>query len=419
LIDGCDALKHLLTHNDEPRSRQRNHIRRAISIYRSLAAANVVERLDDPDEDGRLVRVTVDLQVDFALNQPLSPFVLEAIPLLDLESPDHALDVLSIVESTLGDPGPIIAAQLNQAKTDLINELKSRGVEYDERMAALEKVEHPKPLREFTYDLFDLYREVHPWVGDHNIRPKSVAREMYERAMGFADYVKHYKVARSEGLLLRYLGDAYKGLVQSVPEQAKTDEVLDLTEWLGELVRQVDSSLLDEWATLQSPPPSLDAEEAALERAAHELPTGPPPITANERGFRVLVRNEAFRRVELLARRDWAGLAALDDDGTAGGRGSARAAGSGASGAGWAPSRWQAETAAYFAEHGSIGIGPDARRADRFEVMVDPATRRWHVRQVIEDPEGFDEWGLDLDVDLAASDEAGQPVVVPLGLSRR
>ena len=193
--DGCAALRHLLTDNDEPRPSQRRHIRRAIAIYRSLAATQVIEQLDAPDDKGRRVRVTIDLQADFALNQPLSPFVLEALPHLDTQSPDFPLDVLSIVESTLDNPGPVLAAQLDRLKTEVINRLKTEGVEYEERMEILEKLEHPKPLRDFTYELFDQYRLVHPWVGDHNIAPKSVARDLSEGAINMKTARDIYRYA--------------------------------------------------------------------------------------------------------------------------------------------------------------------------------------------------------------------------------
>ena len=398
--DGCAALRHLLTDNDEARPAQRRHIRRAIAIYRSLAASGVIERLDAPDAQGREVRVTVDLQEDFALNQPLSPFVLEALPQLDADAPDLALDVLSIVESTLDNPGPILAAQLDRLKTEVINRLKTEGVEYEERMEILEKLEHPKPLRDFTYDLFDQYRLVHPWVGDHNIAPKSVARDLAEQSMGFAEYVAHYKVARSEGLLLRYLTDAYKGLVQNVPEHLKTDELLDLTEWLGELVRQVDSSLLDEWDRLKHPDQLVADAQGGIDVDAAELSrlAAPPPVTANRRAFTVMVRNECFRRVTLAGNRRWDELGELDAE------------------AGWDAARWRAAFEPYLAEHDLIGIGPDARSGAFFQVTE--ATDVWKVRQVIDDPAGDHEWAIHVEVDLAASDELGAPVVRPTGVDR-
>ena len=393
--DGCAAMRRLLTANDEPRPSQRRHIRRAIGIYRSLLSAGVVERLDAPDEWGRTVRVTVDLQEDFALNQPLSPFILEAVPRLDAASPVHALDVVSIVESTLDNPGAVLAAQLSKAKDEAMTKMKADGVEYEDRIAALEKVEYPKPLREFTYDLFDSYRLAHPWAADHNIAPKSVVRDMYERAMGFPEYVAHYGVARSEGLVLRYLTDAYKALVQAVPEEAKTADLLDVTAWLGELVRQVDSSLLDEWERLRDPE-ALAAAIAATGPAPIE--ETPPPVTANERAFRVMVRNAAFRRVELAARRDWAALGALDAE------------------TGWGPDRWTTELAPYFADHDQILTGAEARAGELFQLTV--TGRTWAVRQVLDDPAGDREWGIRLEVDLDRSDAIGAPSIAPTAVER-
>jgi hypothetical protein len=264
-------------------------------------------------------------------------------------------------------------------------------------------VEYPKPLGGFLYDLFDSYRVVHPWAADHNIRPKSVVRDLYQRAMGFGDYVAHYGVTRSEGLLLRYLSDAYKSLTRAIPEDSKTDELIDFTEWLGELVRQVDSSLLDEWELLRNPPPGVAAEHAGALRgaalaAAIEDPA-PPPVTANRRAFRIMVANAVFRRVELLSRRSWSELAAL-------GEATADAA----------AFDWEAAAAGYFEEHPSIGIGAQAR--DRALLQITEGPSAWRVRQVLDDPDSYREWGLELEVDLAASDEAGEPVLVPLGIER-
>jgi len=110
--------------------------------------------------------------------------------------------------------------------------------------------EHPQPPRGFLYGAFDIFRRHHPWVESDNVRPKSVAREMHERVMTFGEYVNHYGLKRSEGLLLRYLTDAYRALVQNVPAELRTPELDGLTDWLGALVRGVDSSLLDEWERL-------------------------------------------------------------------------------------------------------------------------------------------------------------------------
>lgn len=248
--DGCADLRRLLVENHETRRRQRRHIRRAVAIYRSLLEAGVVEVLDSPDEWGRRVRVTVDLQDSFALHQPLSLFAVEALGVLDPDEDDYPRDVLSVIESVLENPGPVIAAQIERLRTELLGELKAQGVPYEERMERLAVVEQPKPLREFLYGSFDIFRRHHPWVEGENVRPKSVAREMHEQAMNFGEYVNHYGLKRSEGLLLRYLSDAYRALVQNVPADRRTPALDELTDWLGALVRGVDSSLLDEWERL-------------------------------------------------------------------------------------------------------------------------------------------------------------------------
>ncbi|HVE46238.1 MAG TPA: DUF3516 domain-containing protein [Acidimicrobiales bacterium] len=386
--DGCAALRDLLVDNHENRPAQRRHIRRSISIYRSLVAAGVVERLPDPDSAGRTTRVTVDLQADFALNQPLSPFALAAFSLLDRESETYALDALSIIESTLDDPSQVLYAQESKARGEAVAQMKAAGLEYEERMARLESISYPKPLAELLAVAFDSYRQGHPWVADHTLSPKSVARDLFERAMTFNDFVGYYQLARSEGVVLRYLSDAFKALNQTMPEEAKTEELYDLAEWLGTLVRQVDSSLLDEWEQLRDP------EAAAVPVEA--LDDTPPPVTANRRAFLVLVRNALFRRVELAARRRYSALAELYPD--------------------WTPARWEEALAPYFAEHESIGTGGAARAASLSEVTEGPT--EWKVRQILDDPAGFHEWAIVAIVDLAASVEAGEAVVKVVGVER-
>jgi superfamily II RNA helicase len=377
-----EAMKRLLTDNHETKAVQRRLVHRAISMYRGLVQADIVERLDRPDAQGRVVRLTVDLQDDFALNQPLSPFAIAVLELLDIESPSYALDALSVIESTLDDPSKVLDAQKYKARGEAVNQMKSDGVEYEERMARLENITYPRPLRELLFEAYDFYKGTHPWVLDHPVRPKSIVRDLYERAMTFAEFVQYYGLARSEGVVLRYLSDAYKALERTIPEDAKTEDLYDLTEWLGELVRQVDSSLLDEWEQLQNP---SEPQTVAV------LDERPPPLTGNPRAFRVLVRNALFRRVELAAARRYHELGELDSE------------------AGWTMERWFEALAGYFAEHSSIGIGPDAR-GPQF-LMIDDKTDehpgRWLVRQIFDDPAGHREWGITAEVDLAASDDQG------------
>ncbi len=379
--DAFAAARHLLTDNHEDRPAQRRHIRRAIAIYRALLAAGVVERLSEPDTVGRSIRLTVDLQFDFALNQPLSPFALAAIELLDREAATYTLDVLSVIESTLDDPRQVLSAQQFKARGEAVVQMKADGIEYEARLDLLESVTYPKPLAELLDAAYGMYRQGHPWVADYPLAPKSVARDMYERAMTFVEYVGHFGLSRSEGLVLRYLADAYKALRQTVPEDAKTEELIDLTEWLGELVRQVDSSLVDEWERLRNP---TDEADAAID-------VTPPAVTGNLRAFRVLVRNAMFRRVELAALRRYGELAALDGD------------------SGWDADAWTHAIEPYFAEHDRIGTGPDARGPAL--LVIDTQRDRWTVHQIFDDPAGDHDWGIVAEVDLAASDEAGTAVL--------
>lgn len=381
--DAFTAMRHLLTDNHEDGAARRRHIRRAIAIYRALLAGGVIERLDEPDEAGRRVRLTVDLQLNFALNQPLSPLALATIELLDVESPAYPLDVLSVIESILDDPRQVLSAQQFKARGEAVAAMKADGIEYEARLELLDEVTYPKPLAELLDAAYEMYRQGHPWVADHELSPKSVVRDMYERAMTFTEYVSFYGLSRSEGLVLRYLADAYKTLRQTVPEDAKTEELVDLIEWLGELVRQVDSSLIDEWERLRNP--SDVAEVAAV------LDDRPLAVTRNTRAFRVLVRNALFRRVELAALRRWHDLGELDG------------------GSGWDADSWAEALEPYFEAYDGIGVGPNARGPAL--LMVEQGRDRWTVRQILDDPDGDHDWGISAEVDLAASDEAGAAVI--------
>ena len=378
------GMRHLLTDNDDPPSARRGHVARSLSIYRGLLESGVVERLPVPDAEGRTARLTVDLQSDFALNQPLSPFALAALDLLDVQSDTYALDVVSVIEATLQDPRPILMAQQNVARREAIDAMKAEGIEYEERVVLIEDVTWPKPLGEVLEVAFAAYAPSHPWVLDERLSPKSVVRELFEQAMTFTEFVSRYGLAPTEGLVLRYLSDAYKALRQTVPEDARTEALTDLIVWLGELVRQVDSSLLEEWERLSHP-------EALAAGVGAEALDAPPPVTANVRAFRVLVRNALFRRVELAARRQWWPLGELDGDD------------------GWDADAWVAALEPYFAEHASILTGADARGPALFGVQEEPT--RWRVRQIIDDPAGDHDWGISAVVDLTASDAAGEAVV--------
>ena len=251
-------------------------------------------------------------------------------------------------------------------------------------MELLEQVTWPKPLEELLDATFQTYRASQPWVGDFELSPKSVVRDLYERAMTFNDYIGFYKLNRSEGLVLRYLSDAYKAARQTIPDEAKTEDLLDLIEWLGELVRQVDSSLLDEWEQLINP-------TAAIEASTPVLPPAPKGVTTNIRAFRILVRNELFRRVQLAALEDYEQLGELD------------------AAAGFDSDAWAGAMDAYFDAHNDLGTGGDAPSSAM--LMVDEGSGTWTVRQIFDDPAGDHDWGISATVDLTESNAAGVAVV--------
>ena len=400
--DGGADLRKLLTDNHETRKRQRGHIRKAIGVYRSLRDAGIIEELPEPDDLGRLVRIGVNLQDDFALHQPLSLFAMEVIPELgaggsDSSPEEHALDVLSVVESVLENPGVILAAQVNRLKTELVTRLKMEGVEYEERMERLAEVRPPRPLAEFLYGTFDVFRAHHPWVGSENVQPKSIAREMYETGFNFRQYIEHHGLKRSEGVVLRYLTQAYKALVQNVPEAEKTGHLVDLEAWLGETVRQIDSSLIDEWEKIRNPDP---AHVPASEASEPER----PDVTRSTRAFRVMVRNEVFRWVQLLVRRSTDDMTVLAEVPAVGDTP-------------WTAVAIGEAIAPYWDDHAVLPTDSHARGGEFF-VLEAGGSDWWPVTQTIADPAGFHEWVLEGRVDLAASREEGRAVVL-LGAIRR
>jgi hypothetical protein len=387
--DPFAAMRRLLRDNHEDSRAQVRLVRRAVAQHRALLAAGVVERIDPPTADGRTVRLVEGLQLGFALNQPLSTYALGVFDVLDPEVPTYALDVVSVVEATLEDPRPVLGAQEHKARGEAVGEMKADGIEYDERMELLDEVSWPKPLQELLEHTYEVYRRSHPWVSEDALSPKSVVRDMYERAMTFAEYVAFYGLTRSEGLVLRYLGDAYRALRQTVPDSVRTDDLEDIIEWLGAVVRQTDSSLLDEWEQLSDPTRVLEKDV---------VPPEPENLTANERAFTVLVRNAMFRRVELAALNRWQQLGELEEE----------------AGSSMTADDWREALADYFEEYDAIGTGPDARGPAM--LLVEKTGRTWEVQQVLGDPEDNHDWRITATVDLDASDAEGELVMDVTGL---
>ncbi len=331
-------------------------------------------------------QVALDLGDGFALNQPLSAFALAVLELLDPEAPGYVLDVVSVIEATLDDPRPVLMAQRFEARGEAVGAMKADGLEYEERMDALDDVSWPRPLAEELEAALRTYRQRHPWVDPRGLSPKSVVREMFERAMGFGEFVAHHKLFRAEGVVLRYLTDAYRALRSTVPASARTEELDDLVEWLGEVVRHTDSSLLDEWESLANP-----TDEPLTEVRS---PSEGRALSANPRALRVMVRQSMFRRVELVSLRRFAALAALDG--------------------GLTQDEWEAAAAGYRAEYDDLGTGPQARGPALFRIDEEDADH-WVVTQILDDPDGDHDWRITAELDLAATDEAGELVLVTTG----
>jgi superfamily II RNA helicase len=397
---GCMALAHLIKASHERHAHKRALGRTALEMFKSLKDANILDVTHD-DEGRRQIVVNTDLGEDFSIHHALSLYLLDTARLLVPSDGAYELDLLTLVEAILENPDIILARQLDKLKGEKVAEMKAAGIEYDERMAELEKLQYPKPNAEFIYGTFNAFAAKHPWVRADNIRPKSIAREMYEQFMSFPEYVREYGLERVEGVLLRYLSDVYKALMQTVPKWAKTDAVDDVATYFGAIIRQVDASLLDEWERMKNP-----AERIEPRPDTDDLePAGSKDITKDKRGFMVLVRNEVFRFMRAIARRDYTEAArvmsphALDEVGVMGAE--VREA-----------ARIEADLAPYFADHAAIRVDPEARSPRHMAVEEGvPDAGTWRVRQTILDPEEDNDWFFEATIDLGRSRDAARPVL--------
>jgi superfamily II RNA helicase len=381
---GCRAMKRLVKDSLESPPRKRQHKKHALELLRSLYQAGIIEFRSAADGGG--VRLNAELQEDFSLFHALGLYIVDAVERLSNESPTYALDVLTLVESIVEDPEVILRMQVDKLKTQKLLELKAAGVEYEERMQELDKVEHPKPNLEFLLDSFSLFSKDHPWVTREVLKPKSIAREMLESLQSFSGYVKEYGLSRSEGLLLRYLSEVYKTLQQTIPELARTPEVEEVIEYLGTLVRGVDSSLIDEWERLRNPT-YVPKESAAEDEAADD-------ITRNTRLFTALVRNHLFSMLRALEDGDYETILDLVEDGE------------------MAPDAASLERAVrpLFDEGHSIQLDADGRSPRN--TVIEPAGDYWHVTQNILVEGEVSEYTIRGRVDLVRSKKERRPVLL-------
>jgi len=397
---GYRGLVELIRFSHESDRKKREHLRRAALYFRTLRRAGIIQVVTTEAVRGRLVEVSAELQRDFSLNQTLSLYLLDTLPLLERDSPSYARDVLTLVESILENPDAVLRKQLDRVKDERMAQMKAEGMEYEQRMAELDTLEWPKPCRDFIYDTFNAFSEKHPWVGSENIRPKSVAREMYETLATFSEYVRDLGLERSEGVLLRYLADAYRTLEQTVPPAFRTEEVDDIAAHLRAMLRQTDSSLLEEWESLRDP----DARRMPTRDDPSTTRAALRPLRQDPAALAGRARMELHRLVKLLAAKRYedAVAAVHDPDKT------------------WTAARLAAELEPYWKDHASILTTPEARRPHLTTIRAD-GEGAWRVSQRLLDPAGDDDWAVEGRIDLAnhpLRDRAGLDETPILELTR-
>ena len=376
-----------------PEQKKRLHDR-ADEIFQTLFDTNVIEA-EDRDDGGKDYFMTVDMPDDFALDQPLSPFLLAALELLDPESESYALDVISMVEATLEDPKQVLRAQERQARDAAMIRMKEDGLDYDERMDRLQEITYPKPLEDMLQAAFDEYRHDVPWANDYWLSPKSVIRDMVETASDFTGYISRYNIARSEGTLLRYLSDAYRTLARTVPLEKRNEQLRDIISWLRVVVRSIDSSLVDEWENAGA---GTDASEAAANLAA---PGAKQAVVEDRRGLTVLVRNAMFRRVQLMDLDKPDELGALDKDW------------------GYGVHEWEDALDDFYDEHEYVNTDAKARSGELFilDDSKENSEHSWKVRQIIDDSDGDHDWAITGTVDLDTTQSSGEVVFFDYSVS--
>lgn len=389
--DGFQAMKDLIRSSHESKESKKKLRKTAFALFRSLYDRKIIELIPIPGQLRPQVRVDVDLQDDFSLNHSLSLYLLDAIQVLDRNSPLYALDLLTLVESILESPDLILRKQLDRVKSEKMAEMKMEGMDYEDRMAELEKLEYPKPNRDFVYATFNAFAEAHPWVGGENIRPKSIAREMYENFHSYAEYIREYDLQRVEGLLLRYLSDVYKVLAQTIPPLARTEEVEAMTVYFGNMVRQVDSSLLEDWEKL-----------SASGVAGHERSKDAPEqveydVTRDQKVFTRLLRNEIHAMIRALATRNFEQVLALIRPGKVD------------SEAQWTLAEIEKVLSPYFEEHQKLRTDPASRNPIHTHIRM--GSSFWSIEQILLDEEDANDWSLNLQVDFAASQKEQKPIL--------
>lgn len=399
--DGCSAMRKLIDDSHESARRKKELKGRAFQLFRSLVEKDVVEFVKNPQPGMAHVRVNLDLQNDFAMNEPLSLYLLDTLPKLDVESPEYALDVISLVESIVENPDPILRVQLRKARDARYAELKAEHAEYNKLQEELDKVEYPKPLREFIYTTFNEFADEHPWVGDLNVEPKSIVREMIENFDTFSGYVKKYGLTRTEALLLRHINYVYKVLTQTVPDTLKNNELLEIQDYLDEMIRRTDSSLLEEWEKLKNP--EFVAEDLAPEKAFH-ADEAANDVTLDRKKFVASTRSRIFSFLSFLQKRQFGeALDLLAEDLPEG------VLLADAEGVPWTEKRLEDLSLEYHAEHGNFRLDVEGRSMKH--TVAAWTAENLKIQQVLQDDEELNDWEVDFSIPLSDAREAGMPLI--------
>jgi hypothetical protein len=361
--------------------------RRSKELFKALRGAELVRIERNRSGRGSHVVISEDLQREFSLHQSLSLYLVEALRVLDPQAPGYALDLISFVEAILENPGVVLDSQTKKARDVLFARLKAEGAEYDQRMAELDKVGYPKPNADLIYETFNAYAAHHPWLGSENIRPKSVVRDMYEQYLSFNDYIKEYGIARAEGVLLRYLSDAYKTIVQTVPDAYWNDELIDVTGFLRSTLQRVDASLLEEWERMLNPEAEGAAEDRGKNRAAD--------LARDPRMLKSRIRAELHILVKALAARDFeeASESVRSDVAEP-----------------WTPERLEQALTPFFEQHERL-LADHRARQTQWTVIDAIDSRVFRVRQVLLDPQEDNTWYLEGRVDLSDRDAPEGPLI--------
>lgn len=395
--DGCRAMRDLINDCHQSDAAKGAMRRRAFQLFRSLVDRDIIEIM--PRDSPQKLRVNLELQDDFSLNQALALYCIDTLGLLDQNAPDYALKLLSLAESILEDPDAILRRQLDKLKGDKVAEMKAAGVEYDARMEELEKLEYPKPERDFIYDTFNQFAAEHPWVGEANIRPKSIAREMFERYSSFADYVKLYGLMRIEGVLLRHLTNVYRVLVHTIPSVFRETGVDEIIVYLENLLRVTDSSLLDEWATLKDPD-----HKAAAASEADTAQASPADITRDRESFERLIRNQVYHFLRMLANRDYVAIGEAYDLAVL-----------------FPEARFplvelENRMAPYYESHQWIRLDPAARAKANTRITEMAEAGLWRIEQTLVDPDELNDTQVCFQLSVAEARETGAVRLVPVSI---